>query len=228
MGIQEFIQQQILHLAWLSAMTCLFISPAVSADQIKPIVIGQFSNGNLNGWSPEKFTGETEYRLINLEGFSVLRADSRQSASGLVKKQRIDLNKTPYLNWRWRIENRLKTDNEGKKADDDYAARVYVLVSGGLAFWRTRAVNYVWSYSQKKDDVWPNAYAGNNVQMLALRDRGDSLNHWYQEKRNIKADLEKLFGEAIDYIDAVAIMTDSDNTKGRAIAYYGDMFFSVD
>ena len=50
--------------------------------------------------------------------------------------------------------------------------------------------------------------------MIALRGRQDAIGVWYQEKRNIRADLKQQFGENIRYIDAVAIMTDTDNAVG--------------
>ncbi|MDZ4154108.1 DUF3047 domain-containing protein, partial [Methylicorpusculum sp.] len=34
------------------------------------------------------------------------------------------------------------------------------------------------------------------------------------------------FGEDIRYIDAVAIMSDSDDSQGKVTAYYGDIYFS--
>ncbi|HHJ80564.1 MAG TPA: DUF3047 domain-containing protein, partial [Candidatus Tenderia electrophaga] len=37
-----------------------------------------------------------------------------------------------------------------------------------------------------------------------------------------------LFGEDISEINAIAIMTDSDNTQQKAVAYYGDLFFSAE
>jgi hypothetical protein len=50
----------------------------------------------------------------------------------------------------------------------------------------------------------------------------------YAEKRNILADLKQFVGEDIRYIDAVAVMTDTDNTNSKATAYYGDIYFSKD
>ena len=46
------------------------------------------------------------------------------------------------------------------------------------------------------------------------------------ERRNVRADFRELFGESVRYVDAVAIMTDTDNTGGTAVAYYGDITFS--
>jgi len=190
--------------------------------------IGEFSANRLDGWEQKSFKGETRYQLQTIDGVTALKADSHAAGSGLFKEQRIDLEKTPFLNWSWRIANRLNGINEQSKAGDDYAARVYVVVSGGLVFWRTKAINYVWASNTSKDSVWPNAFAGDHAMMLALRGLEAPLNTWFSEKRNVRADLQKLFGEDIHYIDAVALMTDTDNSKGQITAYYGDIWFSED
>jgi hypothetical protein len=103
---------------------------------------------------------------------------------------------------------------------------VYIVVSGGLAFWRTRAINYVWASTSPKGKIWPNAFAGDHAMMIALRSSGDETGHWYTEKRNILTDLKQYVGKDTDYIDAVAIMTDTDNAKGTVTAYYGDIYFT--
>ncbi|MEC4747217.1 DUF3047 domain-containing protein [Methylomicrobium sp. Wu6] len=197
---------------------------AQGADKVG---IGDFSSGSLRDWETQSFKGQTQYRLVEQNGMKVLKADSIASASGLFRKQRIDLTKTPFLNWRWRIENRLGKLNEQSKPGDDYAARVYVVIESGLAFWRKKALNYVWASTSPKGRIWPNAFAGEHVMMLALRSSSDDVATWYDEKRNILDDLRKQFGEDIRFIDAVAIMTDTDNAGGRATAYYGDIFFSA-
>ena len=205
----------------------LLLSTAIRAEETsEKLMIGYFTSGSLEHWKAQEFKGKTHYQLADLAGIRVLRADSADSASGLFKKQPIDLQKTPIMNWRWRIENRLDTINEQVKSGDDYAARIYVVVSGGLAFWRTLAINYVWASASPKDEIWPNAFAGDHVMMIALRSSGDQIGVWYTEKRNILTDLKQQFGEDIAYIDAVAIMTDTDNTHGKVTAYYGDIFFS--
>jgi hypothetical protein len=210
-----------LRMLFLSMMV---FNIAQGADKIS---IGDFSSGTLRDWEGQSFKGRTHYRLVEQAGVKVLKADSSASASGLFRKQRIDLTQTPFLNWRWRIENRLGKLNEQSKSGDDYAARVYVVIDGGLAFWRKKALNYVWASTSPKGSIWPNAFAGEHVMMIALRSFGDDTAVWYDEKRNILEDLRMQFGEEIRHIDAVAIMTDTDNAGGRVIAYYGDIFFSA-
>lgn len=211
----------------ISLIVVLLSSSLIHAEAIpEKLVIGNFSSGSIDQWESKEFKGQTSYQLIKLDGITVLKAESTRSASGLFKKQRIDLQKTPVLNWRWRTENRLGTINEQSKSGDDYAARVYVVVSGGLAFWRTQAINYVWASTSPKGKIWPNAFAGDHAMMIALRSTGDETGRWYTEKRNILADLKQFVGKDIDTIDAVAIMTDTDNAKGTATAYYGDIYFT--
>ncbi len=188
--------------------------------------VGEFSKGLLTGWQTKAFKGQTDYRLTTLDGHTVLKAVSAAQASGLYREISVDLNRTPFLNWSWRIDQTLGPLNEKTKGGDDYPARVYVIVSGGIAFWRTRSVNYVWASSIPQGRRWPNAYAGAAVQMIALRSGDREAGTWVQEKRNVREDLKNFFGEAINRIDAVALMSDTDNSGGRAVAYYGDIYFT--
>lgn len=192
------------------------------------LMLGEFSRNRLDGWEHKSFKGETRYQLQTLAGIVALQADSHAAGSGLFKEQRIDLEQTPFLNWSWRIANRLDGLDEQSKAGDDYAARIYVVIKGGLAFWQTQAINYVWASNTAKDSVWPNAFAGEHVLMLAVRGPEAALNLWHDEKRNVRADLQKLFGEDLRSIDAVALMTDTDNSGKQVSACYGDIWFSRD
>jgi hypothetical protein len=49
---------------------------------------------------------------------------------------------------------------------------------------------------------------------------------WHSEKRNVYEDLKRLFGAEFHFIDAIALMTDTDNSHRQVKAYYGDIFFS--
>jgi len=211
----------------LTAVLTVSAIQNTAADPDK-LPLGEFSGNHLDGWKQKIFNAETRYQLQTLDGVIVLKADSRAAGSGLFREQRIDLEKTPFLNWSWRIANRLSGLNEQSKPGDDYAARVYVVIKGGLAFWQTKAINYVWAGNTAKDTVWPNAFAGDHAMMLALRGPEAPLNAWFSEKRNVRADLQKLFGEDLRMLDAVALMTDTDNSKQQVSAYYGDIWFSKD
>ncbi len=208
-------------------ISIIFIYATLSdAAEIERIEIGNFSRGDLSNWQQKTFKNVTQYKTARVGDVSVLHAESHDSASGLYKKHRVDLHKYPYLNWRWRIENTLQATDEKSKTGDDYAARIYVVTSGGLLPWKARAISYVWANSSLKGDVWPNAFAGKKAMMVALRSAEDGVSTWYDEKRNVHQDLKLLFGKDIRYINVTALMTDTDNSHGHARAYYGDIYFS--
>jgi hypothetical protein len=204
----------------------LTIHYAAAAAETSVLNIGLFSESNLDGWQEKSFKGNTSYQFLEDNGKTILRAESKAAASGLFYEKKIDLTKTPILNWQWKIDNTIKNVNEKTKQGDDYPARVYVIFSGGLFFWQTRAINYVWSNNQKSGSIWKNAFT-DNARMIAVQAGDLQTGKWISEKRDIRQDYKNLFGEDIETVDAVAIMTDTDNNGSYAAASYGDIFFSA-
>ncbi|HBV20692.1 MAG TPA: hypothetical protein DEF07_03105 [Nitrosomonas sp.] len=200
--------------------------PVASWAESGRVDIARFSQGDLSGWQSKVFAGETFYVLEREAERMVLRADSSAAASGLYREVSIDLNKTPILNWDWKVDNILTGNDERTKAGDDYPARIYVVFSGGVMFWRTRAINYVWSNKQPVDSNWFNAFT-KNAGMIAIQSGSGHIGRWMNESRNVLADYRRLFGEEPGAVDAVAIMTDTDNTGGTATAWYGDIWFAA-
>jgi Protein of unknown function (DUF3047) len=224
--MMNIVNSNSLKIIWLWLL--LASIPSLADGQKNQIVIGNFSAGALTGWKAKEFKGQTQYLLTKIDDVQALKADSDAAASGLFFEQKIDLEKTPVMNWRWRIENRMGKVDEQAKSGDDFTARVYVVKSGGLVFWNTKAINYVWASTSPKDKSWPNPFAGDHAMMVAVRSSSDETGTWYTEKRNVREDFKRLTGEDIKSIDAVAIMTDTDNAKGKATAYYGDIYFTAE
>ncbi len=207
---------------WRQFFAAALLSLALSRPAIPgEIEVGRFSAGDLSGWTPKIFQGETSYTLVEDHGTTVLRAESRKAASGLYKEIRLDPSSAPILRWSWKIERTLVKGDGRTKAGDDYAARVYVVFPSVL-FWRTRAINYIWANKLPAGDSRPNAYTSNAV-MVAVESGDENAGHWIREERNLYADYRRLFGKDPPEIGAVAIMTDTDNTGGEAVAWYGDI-----
>jgi len=208
--------------AWTAGM--LFVATlALAGDRVE---VARFSQGALDGWQEKTFAGRTAYRLVTEDGRRVLRADSDGSASGLYREVAVDLDRTPYLSWSWKVANDLGRPAERTRGGDDFPARVYVIFSGGLAFWRTETISYVWSSAQPRGTRWPSAYT-EQAQMVAVRGEDDEPGRWHQERRNVAADYRELFGGEPGEVDGVAVMTDTDNTDKRATAFYGDIDFTA-
>lgn len=192
----------------------------------EPVFISDFSTQSLNDWQQKSFKDHTLYQIVKLDKRTVLEAKSISSASSLYKEMHIDLQKTPYLNWSWRIDQTLSISDEQSKQGDDFTARVYLIIKGKWGFWQNKAITYVWANHSPVNQAWANPFTGDSVMMIAIRSNTDQTKHWYTEKRDVLADLKKHFGEDIRFIDGLAIMTDTDNSGGNALSYYADIYFS--
>ena len=177
----------------------------------------------------KEFDGHTQYTLNVDESKQqhVLQATSAKAASGLFREVRIDLHKTPFLNWSWKTNSSLQGIDETQKSGDDFAARIYVVVDGGYLLWNTIALNYVWSSSHQKGQRWDNPFTS-NATMYAIESGKKNLGKWQHYKRNILEDLKNMAGKKTQYIDAIAIMTDTDNSDLKATTYFGDIFFTAE
>ena len=61
--------------------------------------------------------------------------------------------------------------------------------------------------------------------MIVVESGSSKLNTWIMEERNVYEDYKRAFGEDPPMISGVAIMTDTDNMRESAEAYYGDIVF---
>ena len=62
--------------------------------------------------------------------------------------------------------------------------------------------------------------------MIAVQSGAEKLKTWQHQRRNVLEDIKNILGEDFTSIDAVAIMTDTDNSHSKAQAYYSDIYFS--
>jgi hypothetical protein len=211
----------------VSVTACLNVAASTNLTSL--------NDNGIQHWEAKVFSGKSIYTIDKYKGRLALHAISHNSASGLLLKKQIDLAITPYINWSWLIEKKLLPLDERSKRGDDFVARIYVVIDGGFWFWNTKSLNYVWSSNQDKGLVWDNPFAGSNVKMLSIQGKTSPKGQWLEEKRNVYQDLIDTFGDkgsekanrkAYQYIDIIAIMTDTDNSGKKAESYYGDITFS--
>ncbi len=226
-------------------------STAYGEENRHTIFAGNFSAEKLSSitpkdWSTLKFDGieqHTAYFLSRDNGQVVLKAVSNASASGFIRKISIDPAQYPVLSWRWKIDKLVKNADIKTKQGDDYPARLYITFDydlSRLSGWESfkielyksvhgeypplAALNYVWDNKHPVGFSTANAYT-NRVQMLVAQSGTKHVGNWVEQKVNIYEDYKRVFGEVPLKITAVAIMTDTDNTKESATAYYGDIRF---
>ena len=202
----------------------LALTPSISsADET---AVSHFSTQGLAGWEVKSFNGSTAYGLVQEHGRNVVMAVSRASASGLTRKIRFDPSKYRYLRWSWKISQTIKNGDEKSKAGDDYAARIYV-VFPGRHFWQTKAINYIWANRLPKGEHVSSPYASDS-KMVAVESGNGKAGQWLTEERDLLADYRMLFGTEPQEADAIAIMTDTDDTRTTAQAWYGEISLATE
>jgi hypothetical protein len=197
-------------------------------EQIKIIDKFAFQSANgqlINGWEEKSFEGNTQYSVEKEDSNFVLHAIADSAASGLHKKIKIDVKEWQHLSWRWKVIQLPEKGDVHFKETDDYGARVYV-VFPKLLKWNTRTISYIWAKKLAKEKKHPNPWLPKHVIMVAVESGPDSLDRWIREKRNVYEDYKNIFKEEPPKAGAIAIMSDSDNTGGKAEAFYDDFVFS--
>ena len=167
----------------------------------------------------------TKYLLEKNEYGNFIRSESKNAASGLGKEIKINLSKTPLLNITWKVEKDLSGINENSKKGHDYAARVFVIKKTGVTALSNRAMNYVYSSNNEINTNQPSPYTKKSIDYV-LSTTMENLNEWVTVKVNVKEHFKKFHDLDVNDIDGVAIMTDTDNSKKSAIAYYQNIYFS--
>ena len=173
-----------------------------------------------------KIKKKTKYTLGSNENGNYLKAEAEGVASGLGIEKKINLLKTPYINITWKVEKDLSGIDELSKKGHDYAARVFVIKKTGSTALSNRAINYVFSSNEPINKFWKSPFTKKSTDYV-LSTTTNTLDEWVTVKANVKEDFKKLYNLDVNEIDGVALMTDTDNSKKLAIAYYQNIYFSA-
>ena len=205
----------------------LIISGPSFADKVN---IFEFTEIELSELDVRKVRGadnKTEYSVGSNKNGNYLKAVADNAASGLGKKVIIDLNKTPIINITWKVEKDLAGIKENTKKGHDFAARVFAIKKTGATPLSNRAINYVFSSNNKIGENSPSPYTKKSIDNV-LSTTQENLNEWVTVKANVKEDFKRFHNLDVDQLDGLAIMSDTDNSKFKAITYYQNIYFSAD
>ena len=201
----------------------LFLTSSTIAEIVK---IFEFTNEEFKKLKVRKVKGETKWSFGSNENGNFIKAEAEGTGSGLGKEILIDLNKTPFINITWKVETNLTGIVEQSKKGHDYAARVFVVKKTGSTALSNRAVNYVFSSNNKVGENWRSPYTKKSIDYV-LATTLINNNEWVSVKANVKEDFKKLHDLEVSELNGIAIMTDTDNSKQKAVAYYQNIYFSA-
>ena len=189
------------------------------------VVVFDFTEEEFISLKVRKVKGETTWSLGSNENGNFIRAEAEGKGSGLGKEIEINLEKTPFINITWKVEKDLSGIIENSKKGHDYAARIFVIKKTGSTALSNRAINYVFSSNNKTGDSWPSPYTKKSIDNV-LSTTKENLDTWVTVKANVKEDFMKLHNLDVKILSGIAIMTDTDNSKLKAISYYQNIYFS--
>lgn len=228
-------------IARFALMILLLVSPLLMAEPVP-----EFSKIDSleEGWEPLNFPdieSHTRYELVTLDGKQVVKAETADSASGMITMIRVDPAERPILRWRWKVSNVYEKGNARRKNGDDYPARIYVAFefepekAGFFERMKRKAVealfdaqlpgnalNYIWASRLEAGTIVANPFSDKTM-MVAVDSGSDQTGKWVTVERNVLEDYREAFGEEPPTIVGIGIMSDSDNTGESATAWYGDI-----
>ncbi len=194
-------------------------------------------------WQLSRLKKLTSYRLVDYNGTVVVKAMSAASASGLVHPLDIDARELPLLQWRWKVPRLIEGANNARRNAEDAPVRVVLSFDGDIAslpledrmfYDRIRAFTgydlpyatlmYIWENQARPGTIIPNPHSP-RIQMIVAESGSARTGTWKLESRNVYEDYKKAFGGEPPMIKGVAIMTDTDDTGERAVAWYAALAF---
>ena len=192
---------------------------------VENVKIFEFTNEEMKTLQVRKVKGKTTYTFgLNKNG-NYLKAEAEGKASGLGKEVKINLVKTPFINITWKVEKDLSGIVENTKKGHDYAARVFVIKKTGITPLSNKAINYVFSSNNPVGENWPSPYTKKSIDYV-LSSTNEHQNEWVTVKANVREHFKYLHDLDVKELNGVAIMTDTDNSKLKAISYYQNIYFS--
>ena len=192
---------------------------------VENVKIFEFTNEEMKTLQVKKVKGKTTYTFGLNENGNYLKAEAEGKASGLGKKVKINLVKTPFINITWKVEKNLSGIIENSKKGHDYAARVFVVKKTGVTTLSNKAINYVFSSNNSVGENWPSPYTKKSIDYV-LSTTNEHQNVWVTVKANVREHFKNLHDLDVKELNGVAIMTDTDNSKLKAISYYQNIYFS--
>ena len=204
------------------AILFFFFQQSLLAETVS---VFKFTKEEMDSLEVRKIKGITKYTLGLNENGNYLRAEAEGKASGLGREIKINLLKTPFINITWKVEKDLPGIIENSKKGHDYAARVFVIKKTGATALSNRAINYVFSSNNFVDNNWQSPYTKKSIDYV-LSTTKEHHDQWVTVKANVREHFKKLHDLDVSELTGVAIMTDTDNSKLKAISYYQNIYFS--
>ncbi len=196
-------------------------------------------------WTGRSLPGKraTRYQPLMVDGRWVVQADSDAAVSLFRRKLRIEPGELNSVEFSWRVPELISSADLTQRATADSPVRLVLAFDGDrsklsqknrLMFDLAESLTgeqtpyatlmYVWENRAALETVIPGA-TSDRIRKVVVDSGPSQLNVWRSHRRQIVDDYRRAFGEDPGPLIGVAFMTDSDNTRSHAKAWYGEVRF---
>ena len=194
-------------------------------------------------WEVFRLPGKAHapFKSVLREGRTALQVDARRSVSLLRQRFEPGVNRIGVLDFSWKVEALPKGADLSKAESTDAPVRILLAFDGDRSTWNAGAhrlselsrlltgeplpyatLTYVWSRTDAAEAVLNNPRT-DRIRKLVVDSGEAHLGQWRDHKRDVRADFIRAFGEEPGPLVAVALMTDTDNTRSNLRAWYGPL-----
>lgn len=192
-------------------------------------------------WSHQTFPGKrvSRYAPQRKDGREALMVHAASSASMVRRKVRIEADRLGRLQFSWLVPAIIDTADLARRESDDSPVRLILAFEGDRASFTPKdallsdlaetltgeplpyaTLMYVWSNRSEAESVIINPRTS-RIRKLVLETGSGKLSRWLNYERDVRADFVKAFGEPPGALLSIGVMTDTDNTRSEASAWYG-------
>jgi hypothetical protein len=196
-------------------------------------------------WKPYVLPGKraTTYRFLDKDGKRVIEAHANASASMLRRVLNLQPEQLWEVSWSWWVENSLADADLADIDRTDAPAQLLFAFDGDKSTLspRVRMMNdlaraltgeeppyatltYAFATDTPVESVVRNPRS-ERIRKIIVDSGSGHARQWRRHRRNLAEDFHKAFGEPPGRLIGVAVMTDADNTRSNAKAWYGPIRF---
>lgn len=176
-------------------------------------------------WGPSQSWRNVEmFSLEQQDGNHYVKVRTIGGVTTIGTPVQFSLSKYPVFNWRWRVHALPVGADERIKSRGDSGAGVYVIFQGRRPF--NHIIKYVWSTTLSVGTLTQSPH-NSRTKIVVLRSGESEKGDWVQESVDLASDYRRLFNAEVPSVVAIAIMSDSDNTRSLVEADYDDFLAST-
>ena len=192
-------------------------------------------------WQHHLFPGKqpTQYSYTLKDGKHTVMASAASSASMLRQAVRVEPALLKDIVFSWKVAQLVPGADLARREAHDSPVRLVLAFEGDRSEFSMKnamlselsltltgepmpyaTLMYVWCNACAKEDVYLSPRT-DRIREIALEAGPERLGQWLTYQRDVQADYLKVYGQAPGALVGIGIMTDTDNTRQSATAWYG-------